>query len=353
LSNTAPKEEVRKVQLTGGSTYIISLPKKWVEQVGINRGSMMSITQRDDLSLLLQPQSVKGDEETRKALINVSDEISPDSLMRMVLSAYLIGYNIIQLKNPNKRIDLVQRYTVKDFTRKKLVGTEILSDLPNELTLQVLLSHEELSVKDALRRMSLIASSMHRDAIATLTFDDPQLAKEIIAVDDEVDRFSFYIIRLLKAAVTDTQVLREIGLHSPRECLGYRLLTKSIERMADHASKIAHNSLSLILNKIDNEIVKELQSLSESALMVFEDAVDALFEENYSTADKVMEMAERTREMEAGAIQKIIKYANPEDVPAFRLIIESILRTSEYGSDIAEIVLNLTINDKISRVSPA
>jgi hypothetical protein len=51
--------------------------------------------------------------------------------------------------------------------------------------------------------------------------------------------------------------------------------------------------------------------------------------------------------MEAGAIQMIIKNAPPGDVPALRLIIESILRTSEYGSDIAEIVLNMTVQDEI------
>ena len=63
-----------------------------------------------------------------------------------------------------------------------------------------------------------------------------------------------------------------------------------------------------------------------------------------------MEMAEETRSMEAGAIQKIIKNASPEDVPALRLIIESILRTAEYGSDIAEVVLNMTIQGEILEI---
>jgi len=348
LNDREAKEDVRKIQLTGGSTYIVSLPKKWVEQVGLKRGSMVSIVQREDLSLSVYPKGSQGEEEARRAVITVSDGISPVSLIRRVVSAYLVGYNIIQLRNPSKRIDTVQRYEVKDFTRKSLVGTEILSDLPMELTLQVLLSYTELSVKDVLRRMSIIAASMHRDAIITLATDDPRLAREVVAMDDEVDRFSFYIIRLLKAAVSDSHVLREIGFHSPRECLGYRLITKSVERMADHAVNIAQNSLTLTLSSLNEEVLNELRTMSESALKVFEDAVESLFDEDYTTADRVLEMAEETREMEAGAIQKIIKNAPPEDVPALRLIIESILRTAEYGSDIAEIVLNMTIGSTIS-----
>ena len=342
------KEDVRKIQVTGGSTYIVSLPKSWVEQMGLRRGSTVNVVQMDDLTLCIQPKGARTDEKARRAVITVSDSVSPESLVRRVVSAYLIGYNIIQIRNPSKRIDLVQRYTVKDFTRKKLVGTEILSDLPRELTLQVLLSYAELSVKDALRRMSIIAASMHRDALVTLATDDPQLAREVVAMDDEVDRFSLYIIRLLKAAVSDGHILREIGLRSPRECLGYRLITKSVERMADHAVNIAQNSLALTPSTLNEEILTELKTMSESALKVFEDAVESLFDGDYAAADRVMERAQATREMEAGAIQKIIKNASPEDVPALRLIIESILRTAEYGSDIAEIVLNMAIRDEIA-----
>ncbi|MGQ9680005.1 MAG: PhoU domain-containing protein [Candidatus Bathyarchaeia archaeon] len=340
-------EEVRKIQLTGGSTYIVSLPKNWVEKTGLKRGSVVSISEADDLSLTIHPKRSKKDEKLKRAAITVSDDMSPESLVRRVISTYLIGYNIIQLKNPEKRIDPTQRYTVKEFARNKLVGTEILSDLPNELVMQVLLSHSELSINDALRRMAIIASSMHRDAIYTLRGENPQLAREVISMDDEVDRFSLYIIRLLKAAVSDGRVLKEVRLNSPRECLGYRLITKSVERMADHAVNIAHNSLALTPSNLGNEVLKELKSLSDRALKVFEDSIEQLFERNYAAADKVMEKAEEIRRMEMDVIQKIIKNAAQEDVPALRLIVESILRTAEYGSDIAETVLNMTITREI------
>jgi phosphate uptake regulator len=196
--------------------------------------------------------------------------------------------------------------------------------------------------------MSIIAASMHRDAVITIITDDPQLAKEVIAMDDEVDRFSLYIIRLLKATVSDNRVLQGIGLNSMRECLGYRLITKSIERMADHAVKIAQNSLALTPSPMNEEINNELKKISEFALKVFENAIYSLFEEDFATADKVLERAEETRGMEAGAIYKIIKNALPGDVPSLRLVIESILRTAEYGSDIAETVLNMTILKTIS-----
>ena len=51
--------------------------------------------------------------------------------------------------------------------------------------------------------------------------------------------------------------------------------------------------------------------------------------------------------MEAEILHMILKHAPPEEVPALRLIVESILRTAEYGADIAETVLNMTVRDVV------
>lgn len=345
--SSSPGEELRKVQITGGSTFIISLPKSWVEQMGLQKGSVVRISQKDDLTLCLTPEGADTSDTQRKVIINPTQEDTPESIVRRVVSAYLMGYNLIQLRSTQQRLDSGQRFSVKDFTRKKLVGTEILADLPQDLTLQVLLSYAELSVKDALRRMSVIAASMHRDAIIALGTDDVNLAREIVAMDDEVDRFNLYIIRLLKVAVVDGHILKESGLKSPRECLGYRLITKSVERMADHAVNIAHNRLELTLSIVDKELLDELKKLSDFALEIFENAMDAVFDESYKEADGVLDMAQQTRNMEAEILHLIVKHAPPEEVPALRLIVESILRTAEYGADIAETVLNMTVRDAV------
>ena len=167
-------------------------------------------------------------------------------------------------------------------------------------------------------------------------------------MDDEVDRFSFYVMRLLSVAIVDAHVLKVSGIANPRQCLAYRLVAKSIERMADHATNIAENRLVLNLVPINEVILKEFNKISQSAIKVFETAMEALLEGDYAEADKIMYSAEETRGMEAEVIHKIVKLAPVEDVPQLRLILESIVRTSEYGSDIAETVLNLTVSDSMS-----
>ena len=350
MSGNEHLEELRKIQVTGGSTYIISLPKAWVDQMGLVRGSVVSLIQSDDMSLILRPKNNATPDNVKKSIITINQLDKPESVVRHLVSSYLGGYSIIQIHSTEKRINPDTRYAVKDFVRNKLVGIEILSDLPDELTLQILLSYSELSVKDALRRMSIISASMHRDAVQTLSDDNPMIEKEVVGMDDEVDRFSFYVMRLLNVAVMDSHVLKESGIASPRQCLGYRLVTKSVERMADHASNIALNRLALNLVPINEGILKDLNRISQSAINVFEAAMAAFLDENYAEADRVIYSAEETRRMEAEVIHKIMKLAPAEDVPQLRLILESIIRTSEYGADIAETALNMTIGDATSEI---
>jgi phosphate uptake regulator len=44
-------EEQRKLQITGGSTYILSLPKEWITRNQLKKGSAMILREQDDGSL--------------------------------------------------------------------------------------------------------------------------------------------------------------------------------------------------------------------------------------------------------------------------------------------------------------
>jgi len=337
------QEIVRRIQLTGKSTYIVSLPRRWVEEVQLTRGEALTIIPQPDKSLLLIPKNVKRLEKPSIETIEVSSRDNPNSVVRRVVALYLIGYNIMYITTREERITSIQRNIVKDFVRRKLVGTEIIADSRNGMTLQILLGYPELNVGDALRRMCIITTSMHRDSISALRERNTELAEEIIRTDDEVDRFNFYIIRQLKAAVSDERILKEIGLVTPRDCLGFRLITKSVERVADHAVSISRNSLE-IQSGIPNPIVEGLEEMSTFAISSFDQAIKSLFSKDYSLADEAIERNLKIRDMEKDAISKMTgTNLNAETVSVLRLIVESIRRTAEYGSDIAEVVLNLTV----------
>ncbi|MCW4046086.1 MAG: AbrB/MazE/SpoVT family DNA-binding domain-containing protein [Candidatus Bathyarchaeota archaeon] len=346
-SENKGNEEQRKVQFTGGSTYIISLPKKWVDQNRIKKGSMIRLREEEGGVLSIIPTGSLVEQKPEEALLKVSPKDNPDSVIRKVVSAYLVGYNLIRIRaEKQQQLSTEQRYDIKNFARHMLVGTEIVTDTPSELTLQVLLSYPELSIQSALRRMSIITSSMHRDAITALKTLDHQIAKNVITTDNEVDRFTLYIIRQLKTAVQNPRIIKEIGLTNARDCLGYRLVSKSVERTADHAVNIAENILPL-KRRLSAEIIKQIEEMSETAVSMFETAIDALLKQDFSLAESIIEKTKTVTSMEKKAVASSQKI-DVDEVANMRLIIESVRRTAEYAADIAEVVLNLTVESIIS-----
>lgn len=338
--------EVRKLQITGGSTYIISLPKKWVVQNHLDKNSSLRIALEDNGTLSVSPAEFIQKGAPQEAYLMARPEDTPDALIRKTVSSYLVGYNLIHIKPKNQQqLASNQRNSLKTFARTLLVGTEIVTDTPTELTLQVLLSYPELSVQNALRRMCIITSSMHKDALTCLEKLDYELAQDVINTDNEVDRFTLYIVRQLKLAIQNPRIIKEIGLANARDCLGYRLVAKSVERTADHAVNIAENVLA-IKKPLSESILDKIKRMSDLAISMFETAVEALFRNDFDLAESTFKKTKKVIDTEKEVLSSIHK-TEIQEIANLRLIIESIRRTAEYSTDIAEIVLNLTVESAI------
>jgi phosphate uptake regulator len=338
------------VQFTGKSTYILSLPKRWIEEMHLKSGDQVALIRETDNSLSILP-FIGG---IRESLTEVTAEVLPDDssnmVKRKVVSMYLAGYDVIHLKiKSSSRINPALRDGVREVVRRNLIGTEIIADASDNITLQVLLSMPELSINTAIRRMYLIASSMHRDAMLALRELNYDLAKEVIKSDDEVDRFSLYILRNLVMAIQNGKMLREMGLENPSDCLSYRVAAKSIERVADHACGIADKALKL-KSKIPEKSLQKIDKMSQLAQIVLGNSVEALLRRDYQLADKTVDAAENIRILEQDVMTTLEKDSNNVDDQAnIRLALENIRRTAEYASDIAEVAINETIDEVTER----
>ena len=323
----------------------MSLPKRWIEEMHLKVGDQVALIRELDNSLSIVPFISGLPESLNEVTAIVAPGDSRSTLKRKVVSMYLAGYDIIHLKLKSGRIDPALRDGVREVVRRNLVGTEIIADASDNITLQVLLSMPELSITTVIRRMYLIASSMHRDAMLALTELNYELAKEVIKSDDEVDRFSLYVSRNLVMALQNGRVLREMGLRKRSDCLSYRVAAKSIERVADHACGIADKAMKL-KDKIPDKPLQKIDKMSYLALAVFGNSVEALLRRDYQLADKTVDTVENIRTLEDDVMTTLEREDNNmHDQGYIKLALENIRRTAEYASDIAEAAIDDTIDE--------
>lgn len=346
---------VRRVQLTGRGSYIVSIPKGWVEEAGLKKGGRVEFSRQQNRGLLLTPfEGMRPQDDRTQCAISLPPDADPDTVARRLISLYVVGFSTIEINSKTGNLSTRVRDVIRDVARTKLVGTELVTESARSATLQVLLSYPQLLVPDALRRMSSIANSMQQDSVQALASRDPELAHQVSKIDDEIDRFSLYIIRQLKWAVQHPPLIARIGLSQPVECLGYRIITKSVERSADHAARIAQNSL-LVKHELDPALLKDTRTLSDVSLHMMDTSLRALFSENYELAESVLSEKEKMSQLESRLVDRLLRGKIPAtEMSAYRLISESLRRIGEYATDVAEVVLNLTVNKSIERfVRPA
>src|SRR5215467_3441696 len=96
-----PSEEeryVRRLQLTGRGSYIVSVPKEWVTEIGLKKGGEVELRRQQDHSLLLAGfGKVKTEIEQTKCSVTVPSDIDPGTITRKLLSLYLIGFSTIEI----------------------------------------------------------------------------------------------------------------------------------------------------------------------------------------------------------------------------------------------------------------
>jgi phosphate uptake regulator len=340
------QEETRKIQFTGKSSYIVSLPKKWVEDIGLKPGDHVTVIRQGNSLLQIGPSKKYFAKGALEATVEVgtSDDVSVP--IRKMIALYILGFNIINIRSKDGRLQTKQREAVKDAVRKVLMGSEITADSTDGITIQVLINIGELSVDAAFKRMLLIAKSMVKDAILALQESNSDLAKEVIKSDDEVDRFSFYIVRQLNIAIQNEHLLTDMGLVNPRDCLGYRSIVKSIERAADHAANIAEDVLE-IEEPLGRDTVAKITNMSNFALEVLDDACLSLFKRDYAEAEMAIEKSKRIDDLERSVIKSASTLRNVNELYRIKFITENLRRIAEYASDIAEIVLNMTVEQTL------
>jgi len=334
------KEEKRRIQLTGGSTYTISLPIKWARDAGIKQGDELSILQRSDNSLILSPVRQR-EVELKCAELELSKAESFEDNFRYLIAHYLIGADIVKLLSPSG-FEAAERRRIKEEVRNRLIGMEVVGESAREIVLKSFLKYEDFTLHDAIQSMSRIIMAMLDDAIYALEHSDQNRAKDIVERDNEIDRFYLLIVRQLKAAISDPELAKKIEVGRPRDSLGFRLIVKSMERMGDHIENIAKNALKLsapvgaanikeIGMRTKTLFSKNLESLATRDILK---ANEAIRDANL-LIDRVKELNEQFLAEEWSTTDKIHALS----------IVESIGRIAKYCQDIAEITINLGMKE--------
>jgi phosphate uptake regulator len=332
--------EIRHVQLTGGSSYIITLPKEWITTYNIKKNDPLGIQIQSDGTLLLTPKLTQEQHQKTK-IFDVSLISKPTYLLQELIGAYIAGYTSIKITSPT-RLSMAVQKVIRSFTQLA-IGPEVIEETEKSVILKDLLNPTEMPFDQTIKRMHVIVKRMHEDVMRALQEKDKTLAMDAISRDNDVDRLHWFVARQYNMLLQNASLANKMNITIETASTCY-LISRIIERIGDHIVRISENIPTLIDHNLDKKNITQIITAGDLSLEIFNNSVSSFFKKDINASTKNIESVEKLESvceeintnalMQKGIIALSVGY-----------IVESIRRTGEYSQDISETVINYLIGE--------
>ncbi|RJS91907.1 phosphate uptake regulator PhoU [Candidatus Bathyarchaeota archaeon] len=330
--------EQRKIISLGRSSLVVSLPKHWIEMNKLKQGDVVSVAVQRDRSLVIFPGTRS--EELKKITLYVDPDENPAAIARKVIACYLNGYFGIRLTS-KKIFTVPQQRAIRDISRKLYM--RIMESDAKSVYIQTLIDETKASVETAVRRMHAIAVSMYRDALNSLRNQDVELARIVCSLDNDVDHFSFFILRLIRSVILNPELTNYLGIEAI-DCPDYQTLVHRIEQVADRAANIARCIilLSAAKQRIPSQILDLILKVGETVSDAYDRAIKAFFSRDVDEANKIIELRHTIESLDQDVATRFFmrKTRNAALSCAICSIRDNIRETMEHVVDIADITVD-------------
>ncbi len=347
--------ETRRVQLTGGATLIVSLPKEWTRQVNLKPGDEVLILPQPDKSLLIVPKRALKTPYL-EVTVKLKEDVlrDPSKLERLLISYYLSGVDLLKIELEEDMPEA--RRLIKKIIREKLAGMEIIEESREQLVLQNLVSLADTDINSLLLKMLKTVTNMLSDLRLAIERGDTLILLDLVERDAEVDRFYWFIRRLLKKMLASGVFMILTSIRDPRSVIEYSTIGKMLERIADNISEIAVELTTKVGDKI-NQIPNDIRNQIVETLKKQQSQLESLMEYLSSkklTLENLNGIIETSRREIISKIENILSiiYSTAEFdrqlATTLRMIVYNLLRISEYTIDVAEAFLDLMVDSMVT-----
>lgn len=249
--------ETRKIIAFGKSSYVLSLPKDWLEKNNLNKGDVLYVSEELN-KLCLSPAEDKGEHEPVEIKVD-TDGKSLDYIKREVISAYINNVNIIYLSGA----DLKKKSKGIRQILHGLVALEIIQESSDKIIAKDFLNMKDISIVNLMRKVDIIIRSMMIDSKNTLLGKE---AEDLDQRDDDVNRLVFLVFRTVKAALSDPSIMKSVKMDLVSLMNSWNFAF-NLEKSADSVKRLARIFTKLQLKKQqENELVSIFSRIEKNYL---------------------------------------------------------------------------------------
>ena len=231
--------ETRKIIAFGKSSYVLSLPREWMDKHKLAKGDIIYVAEELD-RLTLSPASIKSEKEPIELKIT-TDGKSIDHIKREIISSYINNVNVLYISGS----DIRKKSKEIRHILHGLVALEIMQESSDKIIAKDFLNMKDISVVNLIRKIDIIVRSMFIDSKEILAGKE---SEDIDQRDDDVNRLVFLVFRTVKAYLSDLSLMKNMKMEL-NELLYAWNFTFNLEKSADFIKRLSRIFLKTQLTK--------------------------------------------------------------------------------------------------------
>ena len=269
--------EYRKIIKFGNSSHILSIPNEWLKKNKLKKGDLIYISENGNNELVLSPQLK---DENHESEITIHDNKDIEELHRKIVSSYIAGYNVLNIKLKNsENIEVIKNFL------DSLMAFEIMEQSPDEIKAKDLLNIKEISIEKIMRRIDTIIRSMMEDAKLSHKINNYET---IYKRDFDINKLTFLSYRTIKKCLEYPKIAEFVGIKY-NKLIEEWLLVFYLEKIADEVKRISRY---LTRIKNNSERIKEVIMVYSEVKDDFSKCMNAYYKKDIAAAHEILDKKE-------------------------------------------------------------
>ncbi len=284
--------EYRKIISFGKSSFVVSIPKSWMKNNKLKKGSSVKIFE-DNENLIISP--LKDEKSVKNNLSKTLIFENEKQLQRELISAYIEGYDTINIKvkDLEKKMKLIHKIF------ENLIALEIVSNENNIVVAKDYLNINEVNLKNIIIKIDNNIKSMFLDLLEYTENNnyknnnkDKQLNYSLISIerDKSINKLSFLGFRVIRKLL-DSQLK---GNFSILNLFKSWSIIVQLEKIGDELKRIFR----LYENQKIYDNIKELYSLYNDVLKIYyNDKKPSYRKKNLEVNEKIRKFRKKIKDI--------------------------------------------------------
>ena len=322
--------EVRKLQTTAGGTYIITIPKEWIEKLKLRKGDHVSVElEGEDIivnathsRMEVTPHSLQIDEFREQKLLELS-----------ITASYILGHDITEVL-ARRTMSQEQKKWIKEAI-EKLIGVEISEEFANQIVLQNLVDPAKFDLNRLLERFSATSTAILQDAVKALIENDKTLASDAYDRGVESNRVYRLMMRLAFQAANDKNLRNQMNFPNVSSVMVQTMAIREMGRVAYYAMRIAQH-VGEIDKRPDASLAATINEMTATTAEMLDMTTRALMNRNVSLASAIADRMGRVRKLHEATYLKLMKEMDEKNLLSISLITRDIRAIAAYAVAIAD-----------------